>query len=91
MGKNMANKRQHFRVTYGKELVLRMEDNYVISGQAGDINEGGFFLKPHGSEDFSSRVGQPGTLIIDLQAESLNLACKIIRITPQGLGIQFET
>ncbi len=85
----MSSKRKQFRVPYGKELIIRMDDGYLIAGVAGDINDGGFFLKPHGKEDLSKRLGQGGTLIMDLQIETLELPCKVVRIAPHGMGIQF--
>lgn len=86
----MSSKRHQPRVPYGKELVLRMEDDYLIAGLAGNINDGGFLIRPHGGEDFAHRVGQRGVLVIDLQVESLQLPCKIVRSDSEGLGIQFD-
>ena len=87
----MAKKRTQFRVPYGKELLLRMGDGYLISGLADNINDGGIFLKARGQEDFSRWLDKSGTLLIELQVETLELPCKIIRITQEGLGIQFES
>jgi hypothetical protein len=87
----MSNKRQQFRVPYGKELVLRMADDYLIAGKAGNINDGGFLLTPHGQEDHANRVGQQGVLIIELQVERLEIPCQIVRCESKGLGIQFSS
>lgn len=85
----MVNKRQQFRVPYGKETTIRLEDGRLITGQAVDINDGGFFLKPQPWEDLSNLVGQGCVLLVDLQVESLELPAQLVRATDTGVGIQF--
>lgn len=87
----MANKRQRYRVPYGKELVARMDDGFIVSGVASDINEGGFFLEPHDKKNLSSRLNQGGVLLIDLDAERVELPFQVVRVTPSGMGIQFQS
>jgi hypothetical protein len=86
----MANKRKHSRIPYGKEIVIRMHDNFLISGVAKDITDGGFFLKQRAHDDLSGSIGQRGVLLIDLQIETVELPCKVVRKTKDGLGIKFE-
>lgn len=84
-----TRKPRKMRVPYDKELVLRLDDGQVISGRATNISNSGFCMVVGSFSQSQQLEGKSATLLVDLDVESFELACRVVRIDQSGLAVQF--
>lgn len=77
------------RTRYSREILLEMENGRILAGQARDFNLKGFFLIAEMATFGDQLEGMRGIFLEDLHGERVSIPCQIVRVTSNGVGIQF--
>lgn len=86
---NQEKKNRQLRVPYDKDLTLRMENGVLISGRAKNISSSGFLMVVGGYELNQAMKGMSATLIVELDIETLEIRCQVIRMEKNSMAVEF--